>query len=88
MAETLLVGAGDTLSVQIIKDHLKIICLHIFTPEGNFDIDAVDGGGWGVGVGEPLRNKIPKTSSNVAKQNRTEIVHTSRICSKNVQKYL
>ena len=51
------------------------------SPEGNFDIDAGDGVGWG-----PFRT--PQITTNHKQIVRTKIVHTSGTFSKNVQKHL
>ena len=63
------------------KQVLNKYLFHIFPPEGNFDIDAWDGGDH---LGPPNPNKSQKMS----KTDRTKIVHTSGISiffSKNIK---
>ena len=50
----------------------------MFPPEGNFDIDAGDGGGGGDHLG-------PQKSKKSQKQNRTKTVHFCRIFQKYLQ---
>ena len=68
---------------QKSQKHIKKQCSpYLFPPEGNFDIDAGDGGGGG-----PFRTNNPNKPQNTQKITkflnnivRTKIVHTSGTC--------